>query len=145
MDNRKISTECVRKLANLDASFVTENMESVCDASEFPHAVMMLFAGHLARRFARSEGCNQTNKELIGFLNNVSEILEETLHECDADSHTVIMDSFIEQLYDENAWLFDQLIKLAKPLLRKEMLTHKTQQEVENGDALRPEKGTQLD
>jgi hypothetical protein len=127
MIDRRLSTQCVQQLAGLDTTFSQENAEAVRDAAEFPHAVMMLFAGYLARRFADAEHRDRLIIEQDNLVASVLAALEHYLRGGDADVRTVIMDSFIEQIYDENLWLFDYLLGKTGPLLRHEMLSHKIQ------------------
>lgn len=124
MTDRQMSTQCVQQLAALDAAFFQENAEAVRDAAEFPHAVMMLFAGYLARRFADAEHRDQLIVEQKNLVAAVLAALEHCLLEGDADVRTVILDSFVEQIYDENLWLFDYLLNKAGPLLHREMQSH---------------------
>lgn len=126
MTDRQLSTQCVQQLAALDPAFSQENAGTVRDAAEFPHAVMMLFAGYLARRFADDEHRDQSITEHNNLVAAALATLEHYLLEGDADVRTVILDSFVEQIYDENLWLFDCLLAKAGPLLQHEMLAHKS-------------------
>lgn len=127
MIDRRLEARCVQQLAGLDATFSQENAETIRDAAEFPHAVMMIFAGFLAQRFADAKYRQLLLLEQSSFVANVLAVLEHHLRDGDSDVRNVIMESFIEQIYDENLWLFENLLERAGPLLHQEMLSHKTQ------------------
>src|SRR5438105_9990320 len=110
MTNRRLSAQCVQQLATLDSPFLQENDDLVRDAVEFPHAVMMLFAGHLTRQFADAERRDRLVIEQDNIITGVLAVLEDWLRTGDSDVRTLITDSFIEQVYDLNLWLFEHLL-----------------------------------
>ncbi len=126
MEDRTLSTQCVQEIAALDTLFLQENAEAVRNAAEFPHAIMMLFAGYLSRMFAESKLREKLVIDQNNFIAAVLVLLEHYLLEDDTDVLLVIMDSFIDQIYDENLWLFDYLLTKAGPLLQHKMLTYKS-------------------
>lgn len=132
MNNRVLPTQCVQVLAALDLGFLQEYAEEVRDAAEFPHAVMMCFAGHLARRFADPGAQDQLNHGQYDlFVAALVAKLEHYLFEGDREVLDLISDSFIEHIYDLNLWLFEYLMSQGGPLLREEMLAHKKSREQE--------------
>jgi len=119
-------------LAALDLGFLQEYAEEFRDAAEFPHAVMMFFAGHLARRFADPGAPDQVNHGKYDlFVAALVATIEHYLFEGDDDVLDLINDSFIEQIYDQNIWLFEYLMSQGGPFLREEMLAHKKSREQE--------------
>ncbi len=120
---------CVQEISRLDEAFCEDNADAIRDAAEYPHAVMMLFAGHLARRFSETDRREQMITMQDQLIRNTLAIIEKYLGKKNVEVKTLIVDSFIEQIYDENVWLFDYLMNMAGPLVHQEMLIHKLQRQ----------------
>lgn len=127
MAKRMLETRCVHQLVALDSDFLREYDEEIRHGDDTPHVIMTMFALHLARRFADYQYREHFASTPGNVIEQIATVLEEHLRLSDSDTRTLIQDSFIEDLYDANEWLYDYLMTTAGPLLGRAMLAYKSE------------------
>lgn len=117
----------VKRLGRLDPVFAQDHSEWESDAADFPHAVMMNLASSLPQQFHSAQSPEELSATQAQLLEEIAGLFEAAFEEADSGVAGLIKLGFLEPIYDDHLKVFDLLLSRSGPLLRYEMLAHRTE------------------